>query len=58
MLDNPIGCGTRKQKTLMGNEQARTRSRFFESKTLTSKSFCSLDYARGSESILLIYARQ
>ena len=35
-----------------GKRQRRTQSRFFQSETLTSNSFRSLDYARGNESII------
>ena len=36
----------------MGNEPTRAQSRFFQNETLTSSSFCSLDYAHSNESII------
>ena len=47
-----MGCGARKQKTTMGNEQTQIQQHFFKSETLTLNSSRSLHYARGNESII------
>ena len=55
MLDSPINCGAGKTQNADEDRTNTNTVAFFKSEPLPSNSFRSFDYARGNESIDIIY---